>query len=107
MCHHGDTMCQIKNRIPRCISAGKFRGFSKFQPFRYYGLGCGPLTEILTKALRSILSDYVIVSTVKMTNHCIYSRVDHGSMGHGSWVTWVMGHCFATHDRIVFVYVYQ
>ena len=28
-------------------------------------------------------------------------RVDHGSMGHGSWVrwvTWVMGHGSVTHD---------
>ena len=29
MCHHGDTMCQIKNRIPKCTSVGNFKGSRK------------------------------------------------------------------------------
>ena len=41
-------------------------GLGKFQPSRYYGLGCRPDTEIETKALRLVLGDYVIVGTVKI-----------------------------------------
>ena len=29
ICHHGDTMCQIKNRIPRCTSVGNFSSSRK------------------------------------------------------------------------------
>ena len=38
----------------------------RFQPSRYYGLGCGPNTNIeKPKGQRSILGGYLIVGTVK------------------------------------------
>ena len=39
--HHGDTKCQIKNRIRGAQQQAILEFHGKFQPSRYYGLGCG------------------------------------------------------------------
>ena len=93
MCHHGDTMCQIKFVYRGAHQWVILRVHGNFQSSSYYGLGCGPDTEIETpNALRSTLGDYVIVGTVKV-NHMllttsysesaypltIYSRGEHVS----------------------------
>ena len=41
---------EVKNVVNFQVPLGsiRLRVYGKFQPSRYYGLGCGPLTEILT-----------------------------------------------------------
>ena len=65
---------------------GNLMVLGKLQPFSYYGLGCGPITEI-TNALRSILGNYVVSTVINGVSPTCY-RLIHGS-----------NYIILTHDR--------